>query len=46
MLSPIDAVQFKEVVMCCFDNKEFRSNWERLRKKSLNNKKAFDLDAR
>jgi hypothetical protein len=42
MLSPIEAVEFKKVVMSCYDNKEFRMNWERLRKKSIRSKKGMD----
>jgi len=33
---------FKEVVLFCFDNKEYRQNWERLMGKKLhNNPKAM-----
>lgn len=30
-------------VMACFDNKEFVSNWERLRKKKCRGKKNMEL---
>ena len=36
-------MNFPETVMACFDNKEFRSNWERLRKKTLRGEKAMLL---
>jgi hypothetical protein len=36
-------MSFDEVVMYCFDNKEFVSNWERLRKIKLHGKKAMML---
>ena len=36
-------MNFKECVMWCYDNKEYRSNWERLRQKKLQNEKAMRL---
>ena len=31
-------MNFKETVMACFENKEYRKNWERLRKTTLHEK--------
>jgi hypothetical protein len=36
-------MDFKECVLACFDNVEFRSNWERLRQKSLSDHKNLRL---
>jgi hypothetical protein len=37
-------MNFKETVLYCFDNKEFRTNWERIRQRKLtNNPKAIKL---
>lgn len=36
-------MKFEEMVMACFDNKEFVSNWERLRKKKCRGKKNMEL---
>ncbi len=38
-------MNFKETVMACYDNKEYRANWERLRKIRLHekNEKALKL---
>jgi hypothetical protein len=41
MLSPGEAIEFEKIVMTCYDNVEFRKNWERLRKAQLNNHKAY-----
>lgn len=38
-MSPIEAIGFSKCVMTCFDNKEFRENWERLRRLRLNHNK-------
>jgi len=35
MLSPIEAIGFNRCVMASFENREFVSNWERLRKKEI-----------
>jgi hypothetical protein len=43
MLSPKEAVLFSRIVMICYDNVEFRTNWEKLRKMPLKGKKAMTL---
>ena len=43
MLSPVEALQFKEAVMHCFNNKEFKEQWKRLREITVMNKEACSL---
>jgi len=43
MLSPQEIEPFMKTVMACYDNNEFRSNWERLRKRRLNNKQSMGM---
>ena len=39
----VDNVNFIEVVLACFDNKEYVSNWKRLRKITSWDEKSFHL---
>ena len=43
MLSPKEAAIFAKMVMICYGNKEFRENWERLRKRQIHGKKNMAL---
>lgn len=43
MLSPIECIGFEKCVMVAFDNKEYVSNWERLRGKKLSGATAMRL---
>ena len=38
-----ETIIFHKVVMYCYDNKEFRQNWERLRKKQIREKGSMKL---